>query len=146
MDDRPPLPHYDPDYCYKVVKWAASICAGWLAIELFILTFVDPSKGSCPGWTIHAKEPSEISLWVLMGVFFAPPTAWIGFIAMNWKFVSLKYYDSIARYPEFILFLNANRLWLEINIGWCLFCAVPLLIMTADCTSLLQDLGIRARF
>ena len=146
MDDRPPLPHYDPGYCYRVTKWAASICVGWLAIELFILIFVDPGNSSCPGWTIRAGERSEASLWFIASVITGLPTAWIVFIALRWKYFSQRYYDMIARYPEFILFLNADRLYLEVIIGWCLFCALPLLIMTADCTSLLQDLGLRVKF
>jgi len=170
MDERPKLPHYDPDYCLKVAKWAASICVGILVIELLVLLFVAPNNGKCPGWTIYAENGSAISLWLLTGTLSGVPTIWICYVVVRWeqKF-SQKMYDSIAYrrpiFPNFgfgrnsklsskelkpdmrdlnfeqIFLINANALFLRVSIGWCLVCAFPLLLTITKCTNVPRYFG-----
>jgi len=164
IDERPKLPHYDPDYCGKVAKWAASICLGIVIIELLILLFVDPSNGQCPRWNIYHKNGAATSLWVVAGVLTAAPTICISYVALRWeqKF-SREMYDSIAykrrKFPNFgfgvtskpdnpqnlnfdqIFLLNANRLFLEVCIGWGLFCTAPLWMMLTNCINIPRYLG-----
>jgi hypothetical protein len=163
MDERPKLPHYDPDYCLRVAKWEASVCVGILVIELVVLLFVAPSNGKCPGWTIYAENGSAMPSWILAGIFTGGPTIWICYIVLRWeqKF-SEKIYDSIAYgHPEppfsfffakqephpkelnfqNIFLVNFNRLFLVINVGWCFFCALPLWMMLSTCTNLPRYLG-----
>jgi hypothetical protein len=83
MEERPKLPHYDPDYCLKVAKWAASICVAFLIIELLVLFVVDPTNGRCPGWIIYAKNGSATSLWILVGFLTAAPTVWICYVCFS---------------------------------------------------------------
>jgi hypothetical protein len=146
MDERPRLPHYDPDYCRLIAKWSASICVGLLAIELLVILIVEPSS-RCPGWTIYAENGSAMPSWILAGIFTGGPTIWICYIVLRWKQKSQEIYDSIAYgrpKPPFsflytkhephskelnfenIFLLNFNWLFLVINIGWCGFCAIPL--------------------
>jgi hypothetical protein len=163
MDDRPKLPNYDPDYCLKVARSAASVCVGITIVELLVLLFVDPHNGRCPGWTIYAQNGSATSFWVLAGMFTVLPAIWIGYVALRWKQkFSQKMYDAIAyRRPMFphlrfgrksrldsrelnfeqIFLLDANRLFLRVNIGWCLFCTFPLWLMLYDCTAFPRFLG-----
>jgi hypothetical protein len=164
MDERPKLPHYDPDYCQLIAKWSASICVGLLVTELLVLLILEPSS-QCPGWTIYAKNGSaRWSLWVLAGMFTAAPTIWICYVALRWKQkFSEQMYDSIAygrpRFPfsgyfsgkskpdaqdlnfQNIFLVNANWLFLVLNVGWCLFCMAPLWMMLTDCTKLPRYLG-----
>ena len=97
MDERPKLPHYDPDYCLKVAKWAASICVVILVAELLTPLFVEPSSGQCPGWNIYAENGSATPSWILAGIFTGGPAIWICYVVLHWeqKF-SRKLYDAIA--------------------------------------------------
>ena len=97
MDERPKLPHYDPDHCLKIARWAASVCVGIFVIELLVLLFVDPSNGKCPGWTIYSENGSAMPAWLLAGIFSGVPTIWICYVVLRWeqKF-SKKMYDGIA--------------------------------------------------
>jgi hypothetical protein len=163
MDERPKLPNYDPDYCLKVAKSAASVCVGITIVELLVLLFVDPGTGRCPGWTIYAQNGPATSLWALAGMFTVLPTIWIGYVVLRWeqKF-SQKMYDATAyRRPMFphlgfgrkpkpdpqelnfeqIFLLDANRLFLRVNIGWCLFCTSPLWLLLWNCTTFPRFLG-----
>jgi len=172
MDERPKLPHYDPDYCLKVAKRAASVCVGILVIELLVLLFVAPSNDKCPGWTIHAENGSGMPAWILAGIFTGGPTVWICYVALRWeqKF-SQKVYDGIAYtdnrsiysiFPNFgfgskipqepksqelnfeqIFLLDANAMFLRVCIGWCLFCTLPLLMMITECTNATRYFGYK---
>jgi hypothetical protein len=162
--ERPKLPHYDPDYCLKIAKWTASACVAVLAIEVLVLMIVDPSAGRCPGWMIGATRQSPMSLWVLIGICTALPTIWICYVVFRWDHFSQKAYESIvgrrasifsrlvglqgksdAKVPDLnvenIFLINFDRLFLELNIGWCLFCTLPLWMMLADCTQFSRYLG-----
>ena len=164
LNERPKLPHYDPDYCLKVVQWTAFICVAVLAIELLVLITVDPSAGRCPGWIINATKQSAASLWVLVGIFTALPTIWICYVVFRWDYFSQKLYGDIAyrrsstfsrliglqsksdaELPDLnfenIFLINFDRLFLRVSIVWCLFCTGPLWMMLANCTSLSRYLG-----
>lgn len=97
MDERPKLPHYDPGYCLKIAKLAASVCIGILVIELLVLLFVTPTSGKCPAWTIYSENGDAMPSWILAGIFSGVPTIWICYVVLHWeqKF-SQKMYDSIA--------------------------------------------------
>jgi hypothetical protein len=174
MDQRPKLPHYDPDYCVKIAKWAASVCVGILVIELLVLLFVAPSNDKCPGWTMYSEKGSAtpLPLWILAGIFTGMPTIWICYVVLRWeqKF-SQKMYDGIAyrdnrpRFPNFgigsksklspqelkpdtqelnfeqIFLLDANAMFLRVSIGWCVFCAFPLMLMITKCTDVARYFG-----
>ena len=162
MNERPKLPHYDPDYCLKVAQWTASICVAVLAIELLVLITVDPSAGRCPGWIINATKQSAASLWVLVGIFTALPTIWICYVVFRWDYFSQKLYGDIAyrRWSTFsrliglqsksdaelpdlnfenIFLINFDRLFLRHRL--VLVCTGPLWMMLANCTSLSRYLG-----
>jgi hypothetical protein len=162
--ERPKLPHYDPDYCLKIAKWTASACVAVLAIEVLVLMIVDPSAGRCPGWMIGATRQSPMSLWVLIGICTALPTMWICYVVFRWDHFSRKAYESLVgrRSSAFsrlvglqgksdaevsdlnvenIFLINFDRLFLEVSIGWCLFCTLPLWMMLADCTRFSRYLG-----
>ena len=157
MNERPKLPHYDPDYCLKIARWTASVCVAVLVIEVLVLIIVDPSAGRCPGWIINATKQSGVSLWVLVGICTALPAIWICYIVFRWDHFSQKAYESIAvrrssifsrwgglqgksdaEVPDLnvenIFLINFDRLFLEVNIVWCLFCTLPLWMMLAYCT------------
>ena len=150
MDEQPKLPHYDPDYCQKVAKWAASACVAILFIELFMLLLVPPSD-KCPGWTMYAETGQATYLWILAAVVTGGATIGICYVVLCWreKF-SQKIYDGIAyrdnrpRLPyagfgsrvkfrpdqiepskeldfEQILFVNSNSIFLRMCAAWCLF-------------------------
>ncbi|HXL14367.1 MAG TPA: hypothetical protein VN941_10450 [Bradyrhizobium sp.] len=168
MDERPKLPHYDPDYCLKIATWAASICVGILAFELLVLLFVAPSD-KCPGWAIYAENGSATSAWIFVGLFTGLPTIWICYVVLRWEqkfsqqmYDAIAYRDNRSIFPnlgfgtkpkpdrqqldpelnfEQIFLLNANALFLRVCIGWCLFCVVPLVLMIAKCTSAPRYLG-----
>ena len=96
MDERPKLPHYDPDYCQKVAKWAASVCIGMLFIELFMLLLVTPDE-KCPGWTMYAETGQATYLWILAAAVTGGATTGICYVVLRWKETfSQKLYDSIA--------------------------------------------------
>jgi len=164
MSERPKLPHYDPDYCLKIARWTASVGVAVLVIEVLVLIIVDPSAGRCPGWIIHATKQSAMSLWVLIGICTALPTIWICYVVFRWDHFSQKLYDSIAgrrsstlsrlvglrgksdaEVPDLnvenIFLINFDRLFLEVSIGWCLFCTLPLWMMLANCTQFSRYLG-----
>jgi len=175
MDERPKLPHYDPDYCLKVARWAAFVCVGILVVELLVLLFVTPTNGKCPGWTIYAENGSAMPSWILAGIFTGGPTIWICYVVLRWeqKF-SQKMYEGIAYtdnrsirsiFPNFgfgsksklsaqeltpesrelnfeqIFLLNANAVFLRVCIVWCVFCALPLLMMITECTNATRYFG-----
>jgi hypothetical protein len=96
MDERPKLPHYDPDYCLTIAKWTASVCVAVLVIEVLVLTIVDPSAARCPGWIIYATKQSAVSLWVLIDICTALPTIWICYVVFRWDHFSQKAYESIV--------------------------------------------------
>lgn len=163
MDERPKLPHYDPDYCLKIAKWAASVCVGILVVELLVLPFVAPSNGKCPGWTIYPEGGSVIPSWILAGILTGVPTIfWLYRVVLRWDQTSQEIYDSIAYgrpKPPFsflyarqepepnelnfenIFLLNFNWLFLVICGLWCILCAAPLWIILPDCTNFLKYLG-----
>jgi hypothetical protein len=68
----------------------------------------------------------------------AAPTIWLCYIVLHWEKVSRRAYDRIASSPYYMFLINANGLFLRVNIGWSLFCAIPLWIMITKCTSLSQ--------
>jgi hypothetical protein len=47
MNDRPKLPHYDPDYCLRFAKWAAAVCVGILLVEVVGMLLVVPDEAKC---------------------------------------------------------------------------------------------------
>jgi hypothetical protein len=115
MDERSRLPHYDPDYCFQVVKWAAAVCIAILFLELLMMLFVTPSA-KCPGWTMYAEETGQATyLWLLAAVVTGGATTGICYVVLRWreKF-SKKIYDGIAythdhpRFPYFGFFPKAK--------------------------------------
>lgn len=131
------LPNYDPEFCGKIVKGAASVCFGLVVAELLVLLFVHPSDDRCPGWIFHPNQRSAVSLWLLAGMFTALPTAWICNVALRWDdYYARKVYDSIANGPPGQLLMDANWLLLMVLAGWCLFCGIPLFLMSVQCTAL----------
>jgi hypothetical protein len=170
MDERPKLPHYDPDYCLKVAKWTASICIGILVVELLVLLLVTPDSAKCPGWTIYSKNGSAMPSWVLAGIFTGAPTAWICHVVMRWEqkfsqimYDGIAYRDKRPKFPnlgfgrnsqlgsggleppelnfEQIFLLNADAMFLRMCIGWCLFCAIPLFWIVTSCIDATRYLG-----
>jgi hypothetical protein len=161
VDERLKLPHYDPDYCRKVAKWAASVCVGILVIEVLVLLFVTPSTDRCPEWTIYTKNGAATPAWILVGMITGGPTIWICYVTMRWEHFSERMYESLAyeenrsvffspfrfgnksklsshrreRSFEEMFLLNFNGLFLRVNIFWCLFCAFPLLMIITECTN-----------
>jgi hypothetical protein len=96
MDEHPKLPHYDPDYCLKIAKWAAYVCLGIMALELLALLFVAPNNG-CPGWTIFSKDGSGIPAWILVSMLSGAPTMLIFHIVLRWdQKWSREFYDRFA--------------------------------------------------
>jgi hypothetical protein len=97
MDERPKLPHYDPDYCLKAAKWAASTCVGILLIELLVLLFVAPRPDKCPGWTMYAENGTATPLWILAGIISGGSTILIWYFVLRWEQrFSQEVYDRIA--------------------------------------------------
>jgi len=143
MNERPKLPHYDPDYCLKIAKSAASVCVGILVTELLVLPFVAPSTGK-----------SAIPSWILAGILTGVPTIfWLCHVVLHWDQTSQRIYDSIAYgrlKPPFsflyarqepepnelnfenMFLLNFNWLFLAICVLWCTLCAAPLWIILTD--------------
>jgi hypothetical protein len=155
MDEKPFLPFYDPNFCGRVVRLAAVVCLAWLAIEIGILTFIDPAEGKCPGWTIHAENGQATSLWLIVALFTAAPGLWICFGALRWDFFSQKIYDQAAgthetftvlpkafhdAYKPDLLIFPYNQVFVVTMALWCLFCTAPLWIMLSECTSPLHGL------
>jgi hypothetical protein len=96
MDEHPKLPHYDPDYCLKMTKWAACVCLGIMVLELLTLLFVTPNNG-CPGWTIFSKDGSGIPAWILVSMLSGAPTILIFHIVLRWdQKWSQEFYDRFA--------------------------------------------------
>jgi hypothetical protein len=167
MNERPPLPHYDPGYCLKIAKWTACICVAILVFELLVPVIFDPSYSRCPGWIINAGKESLVSWWALVAFSSGLPTAWMCYVVLRWEHFSRKMYDSIAyrdsslhsllfgsqeKYGEprelnfeSIFLLNSNRVFLRVGILWCLGCAFPFWIMLGSCTDLLKLIGIAYR-
>jgi hypothetical protein len=164
MNERPKLPHYDPDYCLTIAKWTASMCVAVLVIEVLVLIIVDPSAGRCPGWIINATKQSAVSLWVLIGICTALPTIWICYVVFRWDHFSQKLYESIAyrrsstfsrlvslrsksdaELPDLnfenIFLINFDRLFVRVSIVLWLFCTTPLWVMLANCTQFSRYLG-----
>ena len=157
-DERPKLPNYDPEFCGKVVKGAACVCLGLTVAELLVLLLVHPSDDRCPGWIYHAHQRSAASLWVLAGMFTVLPMLWLGNVALRWdSYYAEKTYDGIAYGPrgpfgwlrsssgptdrrelnmDTMLLVDFDTLMLVVLAGWCLFCAIPLVLMLGQCTAL----------
>ncbi|HKD29109.1 MAG TPA: hypothetical protein VKC66_24775 [Xanthobacteraceae bacterium] len=141
-EERPKLPNYDPDFCGKVVKGAACVCVGLIIAELLVLLLVNPSDDRCPGWIFHPNQPSAASLWVLAGMCTGLPALWVCYVALRWDdYFARKMYDSIAYGPPEQLLIDGKWLVLMVMAGWCLFCAIPLLLMLGQCTALYDYLN-----
>jgi hypothetical protein len=96
MDERLKLPHYDPDYCLKVAKCAASVCISILFTEVVMLLLVAPSA-KCPGWTMYAETGQATYLWILAAVVSGGTTIGICYVVLRWKEkFSQDLYDGIA--------------------------------------------------
>lgn len=155
MDENPCLPNYDPAFCLKVAKLGAVACLASLIIEVCILAFVDPATSRCPRWIIHGENGQTTPLWLLVGMFTAAPTAWSCFVVLRWKRFSRIFYDDAAgtytpfpwpkelyrRYKPDPLTFPYNQMFVEVTLGWSLFCTAPLWIMLASCTNLPRYLG-----
>jgi hypothetical protein len=150
MDERPKLPHYDPDFCGKVVKGAACVCVGLIVAALLVLLLVNPSSGQCSG----PHQPSAASL-----LFMGLPALVICNVALRWDHhYARKIHDSIAygQGPfswlgsksdrkelnfENILLIDTNWLIVRVMAGWCLCCAIPLFVTLMECTTLSRYLS-----
>jgi hypothetical protein len=153
------LPHYDPKFCGKVLKWAAAVCVMVLIFELLVLVIIDPSDSRCPGWIINAGKASATPWWHLIAFMTGLPTAWICYVVWRWPHFSQKLYDSIAyghpslfsrlfgsgsrnsREPpdlnfESIFMIDSNWVIVAVSIGWCLCATLPFWMMLASCTDL----------
>ena len=171
MDEQPKLPHYDPDYCGKVAKWAAAICIAILFIELLMVLFIAPSD-KCSGWTMYAETGQATYLWLVAAVISGGATTGICYVVLRWreKF-SQELYDGIAYrddrpvFPyagfgerakfrpgqiepskqeldfEQILFVNSNSMFVRMCVAWCLIGALPLFLMITKCTAVPKYLG-----
>jgi hypothetical protein len=118
MNECARFPHYDPDYCLRVAKWAASACVGILLVELVGMLIVVPDEAKCPGWTIYAENGAATPGWLLAGIFTGLPTIWICYVALNWeeKF-SEQFYNSIAYRDETSMFVNLRQMFPNIGFG-----------------------------
>jgi hypothetical protein len=155
MDERPKLPHYDPDYCQKLAKWTGFVCVAILLTELFMLLFVTPNT-NCRGWTMYAEETGRATyLWLLAAVVTGGATTLNWYVVLRWQRFAEAFYDSIAyrddrpRFPyfglgkrgkfppeqtepkkeldfEYILFFDSNRMFLRMCAAWCLLAGLPL--------------------
>ena len=151
MNGRSEIPNFHPDYCLKVAKRTVAFCVGILALELLILIGADASTGRCPGWLIYDKNEHTTSLWGVVGLMTAAPTAWVCLVVFRWKSFSQKMYDSIVgdytpfpnvftanfrkRFKPDPRNLNTDTLFVGLSIMWCLFCTIPLWIMAVNCIS-----------
>lgn len=138
LERRPQLPNYDPDFCGKVLKAAACVCAGLIIAELLVLLLVHPSVDRCAGWNFHPRQSSGgTPFWFLAGMFTVLPALWLCIVALCWNsYFARKMYDALASGPPERLLINGNSLMLMVTVGWCLFCAIPLFLMLEQCTPL----------
>src|SRR5262249_38522068 len=98
---------------------------------------VHPSDDRCPHWVFHAHQRSAASLWLLAGMLSVLPGLWICYVALRWdSYYDRKMYDAIANGPPQQLLLDGNSLAVMVLAGWCLFCAIPLVLMLGQCTGL----------
>ncbi len=126
-----------PDFCGKVVKGAACVCVGWIVAELLVLLLIQPRADRCPAWILHPHQPSAASLWVLAGMFTVLPALWVSYVALRWDdHIAGKVYDSIADGPPQQMLIDSRSLALIVMAFWCLFCAIPLVLMLGQCTAL----------
>jgi hypothetical protein len=163
MHEIPKLPNFDPDYCLKVAKWSALFCVSWLIVEVLILTFVDPSGSTCPGWRL--PDGPSTSLWTVVGMFTGAIAIWACVVVFRWDYFGQQMYDGITgtrppfsislhllkkvfkpdpNYVEDIEFWPKQYIhggWIIGNVFLCLFCASPFWIMLASCTNLPRYLG-----
>lgn len=143
VEQRLKLPNYDFDFCRKVVKGAVYVCFGLIVAELLVLLFVHPSDDQCPGWIFHRNQPSAASLWVLAAMFTVLPTLWIGNVALRWDHYDRRMYDDLVNGPPQYLLMNINWLVPMVMAVWCLFCAIPFILMLGQCTALPHYLNLR---
>jgi hypothetical protein len=150
------LPHWDPDYCHKVAKWAAFVCFATLAAELGMFLFVTPTA-SCSNWATRAATTGQTTyLWLLATVWTGGATAGICYLVVRWreKFADRIYDRDDHRLPLFFRFLERDisekgqepdytQILIDHNAGavfgcsvWCLLGAIPLLNMIFECTDL----------
>ncbi|HEY0425777.1 MAG TPA: hypothetical protein VGC82_20840, partial [Rhodopila sp.] len=89
-----------------------------------------------------AASPGPVVVFICI-----PAAIWPCIVAFRWRHYSEFFRDNIGR-PLDPLWsfiggsseppkMNFNRLLLVVNIGWCLFCSIPLWMMLGGCTSAL---------
>jgi hypothetical protein len=69
------------------------------------------------------------------------------YVALRWDhYYARKIYDSIAYGPPQQLLIDANWLMMRFTAGWCLICAISLLLMLGQCTALSHYLNLNVLF
>lgn len=137
-------PRFDSNYCFKIAKISALVCIALVTIEALTLARVDPSGSRCPDWTIALSGGGAISLAAIM-VICIPAAIWPSIVAFRWRKFAQRVHDSIRRPPDPLTRsitglseppkIDFNRLFLVVNIGWCLFCSIPLWLMLGGCAT-----------
>lgn len=145
------LPNYNPAFCRNVAKWGAAICFVGVIAEICIFSLVDPTHGSCPGWTIHHPSGHPISLGVVFALTLFP-AFWACFVFFRWKhFSQLIHAQVTGTYtpPPLLQALQDyrpidyrvfpyNQVFLVVILWWSIFCTSPLWLMLFGCTGLLR--------
>jgi hypothetical protein len=146
------LPNFNPKFCLKVTKSAASVCVGWLIIELLLLIVIGPSNKRCPGWMAYSENGAATSLWILVGVFTAGPAIYFCYVVRRWDRFCERLSDTmmgnrpvglfrIRQDPANMFLIDTNKLCLRVTIGFCLLCAFPLWMIVTHCTDLPRYFG-----
>jgi hypothetical protein len=144
--------NFDPQFCGKVAKIAAAVCAVLVLCAVIVLTTVDPASTRCPGWLMFPESGRSDSIWILVSIA-APAAAWLCFVAVCWGWCAQRMIgqmnwaeEALASDPKAGLFSDGDRfkalctLFIDTNLlmpivclGWAFFCSIPLLVIAAKC-------------
>src|SRR4051812_3088461 len=94
------LPGVEGDGWITLTRVAAAASVIVVAVNLAIMTFVDPNPNRCPGW--HSPGAGPESVWVLV-VWSVTLAAFTCLMAIRWRWFARKFVNDYGK-PKRMLF------------------------------------------
>lgn len=120
---------FDSYFCRRVMRIASVVCVILLLVTAIVLAMSEAGHAWCPAWT-----PKEIQNWTIFIIMLSPLAASMAFGAIKWERTKQRLQRGVdEKYRFGFPLASPNDVIPRVCIMSILFCAIPLMMMVADC-------------
>ena len=129
MDDHTAYENFDPNFCGLATKMAAGFCLLLLLATLALLSISDSSIISSVVRSFFAVDHDTVLPLTVYILIQAATACWLSWTAANWTTYAQHIEDRLREIQQdasLLLFLDLNKLFVVVLIGFVVFSSIPL--------------------